>query len=180
MKSRRAVSGVVVLALALATVAVGSAGCGGSQRKTPASPAEAAADDPAGSTNSGAPAAQTSAHADTHADWRDDDVPPAPRAHVDQSLCAPAHKVIVVVGRDDAGRPNRWRYFATRHGRRFLSCEAADANGDGKIDARYFYDPSGRLVLEQRDLDFDGTPEVVADYSQFIPRRPVVRARSLQ
>jgi hypothetical protein len=61
-----------------------------------------------------------------------------------------------------------------------MSCEAADANSDGKIDARYFYDPNGRLVLEQRDLDFDGRAEVVADYSIFKPHRPVVRAHSVQ
>jgi hypothetical protein len=74
----------------------------------------------------------------------------------------------------------RWRYFAIHHGRRAMTCEAADANGDGKIDARYFYGPSGRLVLEQRDLDFDGKAEVVADYSQFKPRRPTARGHRVQ
>jgi hypothetical protein len=174
MKSRRAASGVVILALALAPLGVGASGCGGSPRKDTASPSDLA------TANQARPGAYLEAHTDAHAEWRDDNVPLAPHAHVDPSLCEPAHKVVVVVGRDDTGRPNRWRYFATRHGRRWLSCEAADANGDGKIDARYFYDPSGRLVMEQRDLDFDGTPEVVADYSQFKPRRPVVHARNLQ
>ena len=117
-----------------------------------------------------------------HADqeWRDDDVPRAPHAHVDTSACEPAGKTVVAIGHDAAGRANRWRYFATSHGRRYISCEAADANGDGQIDARYFYEPSGRLVMEQRDLDFDGQAEIVADYSQFKPRRPVVHARNLQ
>src|SRR5260221_12415 len=123
--------------------------------------------------------AQLSARADSRNDWRDD-VPPAPRAKVDTSACDPAGKVVVVVARGADGRPHRWRYFATRHGRRLLTCEAADGNGDGRVDARFFYDASGRLVLEQRDLDFDGNAEIVADYSQFHPRRPVVRARDLQ
>jgi hypothetical protein len=118
--------------------------------------------------------------ADARPDWRDDDVPLAPHAKVDTSACDPAGKSVVVVGRDADGRPNRWRYFAMHHGRRVLTCEAGDANGDGKIDARFFYAPSGRLVLEQRDLDFDGHAEIVADYSQFQPRRPIVRARALR
>jgi hypothetical protein len=124
--------------------------------------------------------ARLSGRADSRNDWRRDDVPPAPHAKVDTSACEPAGKVVVVVARDAAGRPDRWRYFATHHGRRLLTCEAADSNGDGRVDARYFYDASGRLVLEQRDLDFDGNAEIVADYSQFKPRRPVVRARALQ
>jgi hypothetical protein len=174
MKSRRAAPGVVSLALALTSLilpALAAPGCGASQRKEAAAPAVMPMPEPAH-----APVA----HDGSQNDWRDDDVPPAPHARVDTSACEPAGKSIVVVGRDDQGRPNRWRYFATRHGHRWLACEAEDANGDGQIDARYFYDPSGRLVLEQRDLDFDGHAEVVADYSQFKPRRPVVRARHLQ
>jgi hypothetical protein len=101
-------------------------------------------------------------------------------AHVDTRACEPAGKAITVVARDAEGRPTKWRYFATHHGRRVLTCEAADANGDGRIDARYFYDASGRLVLEQRDLDFDGHAEIVADYSQFKPRRPLARAHRVQ
>jgi hypothetical protein len=174
MKSRRAGSGFAILALALAPLAAGAFGCGGSPRRDPASPSDLPM------PNQARPGAYLEAHTDAHADWRDDNVPLAPRAHVDPSLCEPAHKVVVVIGHDETGRANRWRYFAMRRGRRFLSCEAADANGDGKIDARYFYEPSGRLVMEQRDLDFDGTPEVVADYSQFKPRRPVVHARNLR
>lgn len=121
-------------------------------------------------------------HADARDDWRldHDGAPPVRHAHVDTSACEPAGKSIVVLERDADGRPTRWRYFATHHGRRLLTCEAADANGDGKVDARYYYDPSGRLVLEQRDLDFDGNAEIVADYSQFKPRRPVVHARHIQ
>jgi hypothetical protein len=146
--------------------ALGVLGCGTAPRK----PAPTVADMPM-------PAASPAhAEAATQPDWRDDDVPLAPHAHVDTSACEPARKSIVVVERDAAGRPARWRYFALRRGRRVMTCEAADANGDGKVDARYFYDSSGRLVLEQRDLDFDGHAEVVADYSQFKPRRPVAHA----
>jgi hypothetical protein len=172
MKSRCSGPGALALALALAPMGLGAVGCGGPQKKPPAAPVEMALPDPF----------RPVPPAPARSDWRDDAVPPAPHAHVDTSACDPAGKAIVVVGRDADGRPNRWRYFATRHGRRWLACEAADANGDGRIDARYFYDASGRLVLEQRDLDFDGQPEVVADYSQFAPRprRPVVRARRVQ
>jgi hypothetical protein len=166
MKSRRASSGVVTLALTLAPLAFG---CGASQRRDTVAPGEMPMPEPAPVTAR-----------DERRDDPRDDVPPAPRAHVDTSACEPAGKTIVVVARDAAGHPDRWRYFTTRHGRRILTCEAADANGDGKIDARYFYAPSGRLVLEQRDLDFDGHAEIVADYSQFKPHRPVVHARALQ
>ncbi|HEX4405896.1 MAG TPA: hypothetical protein VH560_13760 [Polyangia bacterium] len=113
-----------------------------------------------------------------HAPDVDDDVPAAPRPHVDTRACEPAGKSVVVVARDADGRPERWRYFETRHGHRALTCEAADNNGDGKVDARYFYNHSGHLVLEQRDLDFDGNAEFVADYSQFKFAAHTPRARS--
>jgi hypothetical protein len=96
-----------------------------------------------------------------------------PAAMVDPRGCDPAGKSIVVVERDGNGRPSRWRYFATsrrQHRARVLTCEAADRNSDGKIDTRYFYGAGGRLVLEQRDMDFDGQAEFVADYSQFPTR----------
>ncbi len=61
-------------------------------------------------------------------------------------------------------------------------CEAADRNGDGKVDARYFYDTREKLVYEQRDMDFDGRAEFVADDSRF-PKLPakssLVRARDV-
>jgi hypothetical protein len=96
-------------------------------------------------------------------------------ANVDLTSCEPAGKAIAVVHRDSDGKPDRWRYYRatkqpTRRGHRtfqVLTCELADSNHDGKIDARFFYAPDGLLILEQRDLDFDGRPEVVADYSQF-------------
>ena len=67
------------------------------------------------------------------------------------------------------GEPTTWRYYsvAKHGGARVLRCEAADNNGDGFVDARFFYDEAGQLVLEQRDLDFDGHAEVIADYSHF-------------
>jgi len=167
-KSRLARSGAVDAALALALSI--SAGCASAPTPRPAPVAQM----PLPDTTRAAP------RAEARADWRDDDVPPAPHAKVDTRACEPAGKTVVVAARDADGHPDRWRYFETRHGRRLLTCEAADANGDGKIDARYFYDASGRLVLEQRDLDFDGHAEIVADYSQFKPRRPAVHARHLQ
>jgi hypothetical protein len=96
-------------------------------------------------------------------------------AKVDLTSCEPAGKAIAVVHRDSNGSPDRWRYYRptkqpTRRGHRtfqVLTCELADVNHDGKIDARFFYAADGLLILEQRDLDFDGRPEVVADYSQF-------------
>jgi hypothetical protein len=99
---------------------------------------------------------------------------PVRAAVVDTRGCDPAGKAVVIVERDATGRPSRWRYFAParrgHHGPRALTCEAADRNGDGKVDTRYFYGAGGRLVLEQRDMDFDGQAEFVADYSQFPTR----------
>jgi len=110
--------------------------------------------------------------------------PRQPVTSVDPRRCSPAGKMIVVVGRDADGRPNRWHYFAWEHRNhqkvRVLTCEAADSNGDGKVDTRYFYGSNGKLVLEQRDLDFDGHAEFVADYSQFSKRRLLVHARDVE
>ena len=153
---RRAILGVLALGPVL--------GCGAPQHKDAATPAEMPMPVPAS-----APVA--------HAPDVDDDVPHAPRAHVDTRACEPAGKAVVVVARDADGRPERWRYFETRHGRRSLTCEAVDSNGDGKVDARFFYDRAGHLVMEQRDLDFDGNAEVVADYSQFKFASHTTRAR---
>jgi hypothetical protein len=125
------------------------------------------------------PAPSSAARAEPLRPDRDDDLPLPPRAHVNVAACEPAGKSVVVSERDAGGRPVRWRYFSTRHGRRLLTCEAVDANGDGRVDARYFYGAGGRLVLEQRDLDFDGHAELEADYSQFQPQRRVAHAGSL-
>jgi hypothetical protein len=90
---------------------------------------------------------------------------------LDRQGCDPSGKATVVTQKGADGQVNRWRYFAVvRRGAgtaRVLKCEASDNNGDGYVDARYFYDDRGRLTLEQRDLDFDGRAEVVADYSHF-------------
>jgi hypothetical protein len=90
---------------------------------------------------------------------------------LDRQGCDPSGKATVVTQKGADGQVNRWRFFAVvRRGAgtaRVLKCEASDNNGDGYVDARYFYDDRGRLTLEQRDLDFDGRAEVVADYSHF-------------
>jgi hypothetical protein len=125
------------------------------------------------------PAPSSAARTEALRPDRDDDLPLPPRAHVNVAACEPEGKSVVVSERDASGRPMRWRYFATRRGRRLLTCEAVDANGDGRVDARYFYGAGGHLVLEQRDLDFDGHAEVEADYSQFQPHRRVAHAGAL-
>lgn len=90
---------------------------------------------------------------------------------LDRAGCDPTGKATVVTSKGPDGQVNRWRYYAmVRRGGsavRVLKCEAADTNGDGYVDARHFYDDRGQLTLEQRDLDFDGRAEVIADYSQF-------------
>jgi hypothetical protein len=163
MKSHGLVRSTVFLALAIGP----GLGCAERQHPAAATPAEMPMPTPAATS---APLA--------HAPDVDDDVPLAPRAHVDMRACEPMGKQVVVVARDAEGRPERWRYFETRHGRRTLTCEAADSNGDGKIDARYFYGHGGRLILEQRDLDFDGHAEVTADYSQFNLAAHTTRTRA--
>jgi hypothetical protein len=90
---------------------------------------------------------------------------------LDRAGCDPTGKATVVTQKGPDGQINRWRYYTmVRRGGtsvRVMKCEAADTNGDGYVDARHFYDDRGQLTLEQRDLDFDGRAEVVADYSQF-------------
>jgi hypothetical protein len=110
-------------------------------------------------------------------------LPEVAASTVDTRGCDPSGKSIVVIERDAQGRACRWRYFAlVRSGHRdvrVLTCEAADRNGDGKVDARYFYDAHEKLVLEQRDMDFDGRAEFVADYSRFPTQGSLVRARDV-
>jgi hypothetical protein len=137
MRRTSRVSGLTATALALAATAA----CGGPQGPAPATPATTMA------------------------------LPELTASTIDTRGCEPAGKSIVVIERDSKGHPCRWRYFAlVRHGHRSdraLTCEAADRNGDGKVDARYFYDAHGKLVFEQRDMDFDGRAEFVVDYSRF-------------
>jgi hypothetical protein len=96
----------------------------------------------------------------------------APRGPVlDRQGCDPKGRFTMVTQQGANGEPTSWKYYASikRGGStvRVLKCEADDNNGDGFVDARFFYDDSGQLVLEQRDLDFDGHAEVIADYSHF-------------
>jgi hypothetical protein len=90
---------------------------------------------------------------------------------LDRAGCDPTGKATVVTQKGADGQIKSWRYYTmVRRGgtsARVLKCEAADTNGDGYVDARHFYDDRGQLTLEQRDLDFDGRAEVIADYSQF-------------
>jgi hypothetical protein len=90
---------------------------------------------------------------------------------LDRQGCDPTGKSTVVEEKGDDGHVKSWKYFSmVRRGgstARVLKCEATDNNGDGYVDARFFYDNQGNLVLEQRDLDFDGHAEVIADYSHF-------------
>jgi len=87
---------------------------------------------------------------------------------LDRQGCDPKGHFTLVTQQGAKGEPTTWRYYSVpKHGPRVLRCEAADNNGDGFVDARFFYDESGALVLEQRDLDFDGHAEVIADYSHF-------------
>lgn len=90
---------------------------------------------------------------------------------LDRQGCDPTGKASVVIQKGPTGEPNAWRYFAVvkRGGasKKVMKCEAVDNNADGYVDARFFYDDNGQLMLEQRDLDFDGHAEVVADYSHF-------------
>jgi hypothetical protein len=96
----------------------------------------------------------------------------APRGPtLDRQGCDKKGKLTVVEEPGPNGKTAIWRYYAqVKHGgttTRVLKCEASDNNGDGFIDARFFYDDNGQLVLEQRDLDFDGHAEVITDYSRF-------------
>jgi len=97
--------------------------------------------------------------------------PPGRGPTLDRQGCDPNGKAQVVVQKTDDCKGTRWLYYQNaRRGTgvaRVLRCEAADTNGDGYVDARYFYDAQGQLMLEQRDLDFDGHAEVIADYSHF-------------
>jgi hypothetical protein len=90
---------------------------------------------------------------------------------LDRQGCDPTGKASVVVQKGPTGEPSAWKYFAVvkrgASAKKVLKCEAVDNNADGYVDARFFYDDNGQLLIEQRDLDFDGHAEVVADYSHF-------------
>jgi hypothetical protein len=168
MKSYRALTRLMASAVLAA-----AAGCGGPQR-----PAV---------TSAAAPPVMALPEQRTVSaprDPRDADAPRQPVINIDPRRCNPAGKTIVVVGRDADGHPNRWHYFAYEHRAhqkvRVLTCEAADTNGDGRVDTRYFYASNGKLVLEQRDMDYDGQTVFVADYSQFSKRHLLVHARDVE
>jgi hypothetical protein len=139
----------------LGALVAGSLGCASSQ------PAPVASARPAALTVAATSARQADA--------------PAPRKFgkgptLDRQGCEPTGKATMVEKKGPDGVV-AWRYFAVvKRGVasvRVLKCEAVDNNGDGYVDARFFYDDRSNLVLEQRDLDFDGHAEVIADYSHF-------------
>jgi hypothetical protein len=156
---------------ALLTAAVSIAGCATSSSSSSSSSASDSSEDfviPAskrGALTSGTPASGPEKLPSVEA--RANSRGPS----LDRAGCDPTGKATVVTSKGADGQINRWRYYAmVRRGGasvKVLKCEAADTNGDGYVDARHFYDDRGQLTLEQRDLDFDGRAEVVADYSQF-------------
>lgn len=97
---------------------------------------------------------------------------PAPLlAAVTPTACDPAGKHVTALDSDEDGRPDVWRYYARLPGARgqfvaVLTCEQADANGDGRIDRRAVYTREGRLLVREIDLDFDGRVDLVADHGQ--------------
>jgi hypothetical protein len=151
MKSPRRLAGAPALALFLAF---------------PAACASSHADKVAAHTPADAPAVAAEASA-SHAARPAREAPRGPA--LDRQGCDPKGHFTLVTQQGGKGEPTIWRYYAAgKHGgARVLRCEAADNNGDGFVDARFFYDEAGQLVLEQRDLDFDGHAEVIADYSHF-------------
>jgi hypothetical protein len=133
------------------------AACATSRSTSPATKSASSAD--SGTAVAGAPA---------HEGHLGREAPRGPT--LDRQGCDPKGR-LTMVQQGGNGQPMIWRYYANVHRGgsvvRVLKCEASDNNGDGFVDARFFYDDNGQLVLEQRDLDFDGHAEVVADYSHF-------------
>jgi hypothetical protein len=151
-----------LLCASAGVLAVASLGCAAHHRATPVAAAK--------------PAALTVAAAPGSAPAGQPEDAPAPRKFgtgptLDRQGCDPTGKATVVIKKGADGQPTSWKYFGVvkRGGAstRVLKCEAVDNNGDGYVDARFFYDDRSNLVLEQRDLDFDGHAEVIADYSHF-------------
>jgi hypothetical protein len=155
---RRVVSAPALVILLLLPAACATSRTSRTAARTPSEVSVAAADAPVASARTPKPEARPAREA-----------PKGPT--LDRQGCDPKGRLTLVVQNGTDGQPSVWRYYATfkRGGVpvRVLKCEASDNNGDGFIDARFFFDDNGQLVLEQRDLDFDGHAEVIADYSHF-------------
>jgi hypothetical protein len=102
----------------------------------------------------------------------------APRAEKPQAQVAPptlaetaelqpaaGEKLIEIdVNRD--GKADVWKIVREVDGRELVIRKFMDLNGDGRIDAREYYNPDGSLEKVVYDMDFDGQPDVVRFYEK--------------
>jgi hypothetical protein len=77
----------------------------------------------------------------------------------------PGEKLIEIdVNRD--GKPDVWKIVKEVDGKEVVVRKFMDMNGDGRIDAREYYNPDGTLEKIVYDMDFDGQPDVVRYYEK--------------
>jgi antitoxin component YwqK of YwqJK toxin-antitoxin module len=102
----------------------------------------------------------------------------APRAEKPQAQAAPVatadaaelqpgpgEKLIEIdVNRD--GKADVWKIVREVDGKEIIVRKFMDLNGDGRIDAREYYNPDGSLEKVVYDMDFDGQPDVVRFYEK--------------
>jgi antitoxin component YwqK of YwqJK toxin-antitoxin module len=68
------------------------------------------------------------------------------------------------VNRD--GKADVWKIAKEVDGKEVLVRKFMDLNGDGRIDAREYYNADGSLEKVVYDMDFDGQPDVVRFYEK--------------
>jgi hypothetical protein len=77
----------------------------------------------------------------------------------------PGEKLVEIdVNRD--GKPDVWKIVREVDGKEVVVRKFMDLNGDGRIDAREYYNPDGTLEKVVYDMDFDGQPDVVRYYEK--------------
>jgi len=122
---------VLAFSLACCGVGLGIAGCGGTTASSP------------GTATSGLKVSQS--------DFG---------AQFDRSRCDDKGKQVVSADTDGDGKPDVIKLFTVTEqgGQKVqqLACRQVDLNHDGKMDIIYSYGPTGLLMTEDFDLDFDG------------------------
>ena len=89
----------------------------------------------------------------------------AAKEKVDRTRCQKDGKRIVTLDVNQDQRADIWKYFERRTIANaevdMLTCKATDLNFDTRRDVWYHYDDRGDIALEEMDLDFDGTIDMV-------------------
>ncbi|HSM92746.1 MAG TPA: hypothetical protein VLT47_07625 [Anaeromyxobacteraceae bacterium] len=92
-------------------------------------------------------------------------VNPQAAAEAAEMQAGPGEKLAEIdVNRD--GKPDVWKITKEVDGKEVVVRKFMDLNGDGRVDAREYYNPDGSLERVVYDMDFDGQPDVVRFYEK--------------